>query len=170
MELKLIADVGLVGLPNAGKSTLLARISNARPKIADYPFTTLEPHLGIVSAGEYKSFVMADLPGLIEGASEGKGLGHRFLKHIERTRIILMLIDSSSEDPQADLENLERELEQYSATLLNRSRITALSKSDLISSEDVPELPAECKFSSVTGEGVDGLIFKLWSLLQNSKQ
>jgi GTP-binding protein len=167
LELKLLADVGLVGLPNAGKSTLLARTSNARPKIADFPFTTLEPHLGIVSAGEYRSFVMADLPGLIEGAHRGKGLGHRFLKHIERTRILLVLIDSTSDQKPGDLKALEEELVLFNPDLLNRRRLVALSKSDLTPDQVDAELEYDHKISSVTGEGIKELVFDLWSLLQD---
>lgn len=167
LELKLLADVGLVGLPNAGKSTLLARISNARPKIADYPFTTLEPYLGIVSAGDYRSFVMADLPGLIEGASQGKGLGIQFLKHIERTQVLLILVDSSTPDPNEAVRTLEQEMEQYDPDLIKRPRITALSKSDLNSSPDAADFPCDHEISSVTGEGLNELIQDIWSSLQN---
>lgn len=170
LELKLLADVGLVGLPNAGKSTLLARISNARPKIADYPFTTLQPHLGIVSAGEFRSFVMADLPGLIEGASRGRGLGHRFLKHIERTRLLVMLIDPSESNPGDAIEILESELKQYNPDLLTRPRLTVLSKSDLNPSFDTSKFRHDRKISSVTGEGIEELIFDIWSALQSNKR
>jgi GTP-binding protein len=170
LELKLLADVGLVGLPNAGKSTLLARISNARPKIADYPFTTLEPHLGIVAAGDYKSFVMADIPGLIEGASRGKGLGHRFLKHIERTRVLVILIESITKDPANAVETLEKELENFNPELLKRPCLTVLSKSDLISPEMELDFPVDCKISSVTGEGIQGLIHKAWQILESTDQ
>ncbi len=169
LELKLLADVGLVGLPNAGKSTLLSRISNARPKIADYPFTTLEPHLGIVSAGEFSSFVMADLPGLISGAHQGKGLGIRFLKHIERTRILLFLIDSSSSEPEKDIATLERELREYDAQLLGRPRLVVLSKSDLLSSAIDATIAFDHRISSVTGEGLTELVRHLWSLLQGTR-
>lgn len=167
LELKLLADVGLVGLPNAGKSTLLARLSNARPKIADYPFTTLEPHLGIVSAAEYNAFVMADLPGLIEGASQGRGLGHRFLKHIERTRIILLMIDSSQPDPEGTVKALEKELEQFNPSLLERPRFIAMSKSDLTPSAEVTEFQFDYRFSAVTGQGLKELINGLWTALQD---
>ena len=167
LELKLLADVGLVGLPNAGKSTLLARISNARPKIADYPFTTLEPHLGIVSAGEYRSFVMADLPGLIEGAHQGKGLGHKFLKHIERTRILLVLVDCATPDPAGSLKTLEGEMERFNPDLLGRPRIVVLSKSDLNIVPDQKDFSYDYKISSVTGEGLNELISVLWSSLQD---
>ena len=167
LELKLLADVGLVGFPNAGKSTLLSRLSAAHPKIADYPFTTLEPHLGIVRWAEYESFVMADLPGLIEGAHKGKGLGTRFLKHIERTGMILFLIDSTAEDTEEQLRSLQSELEQYNPGLLEKPYAVAFTKLDLLGSrpegEDHTLLQngaalAVFGISAVSGEGLDRLV------------
>jgi len=172
LELKLIADVGLVGLPNAGKSTLLSRLSAARPKIADYPFTTLTPNLGIVKYKEHLSFIMADIPGLIEGAHEGKGLGLDFLRHIERTKVIAFLIESISEDIFQIYQVLKNELRLYNFELLSRPFIIVLTKSDLISSDnskglelkkrlDIPYL----KISALTGEGLEELKEMMWNLI-----
>ena len=173
LELKLIADVGLVGLPNAGKSTLLSRISAARPKIADYPFTTLQPNLGIVNAKEGKSFVVADIPGLIEGAHVGKGLGIQFLRHIERTKILAILIDLSSENYEEDYKTLMNELESYGHGLAVKPRILVYTKADLWD-EDIMTLPEEMrkgvktiKISSIRGENLDLLTYTLWDMIKD---
>ena len=135
LELKLLADVGLVGFPNAGKSTLLSTLSAARPKIADYPFTTMEPNLGIVSYRDGKSFVMADIPGIIEGASEGKGLGLRFLRHIERNSVLLFMVSADSDDIAKEYAVLLKELENFNPDMLNKQRILAITKSDMLDEE-----------------------------------
>jgi GTP-binding protein len=167
LELKLIADVGFVGLPNAGKSTLLSRVTRARPKIADYPFTTLEPHLGIVRLDDERQFVAADLPGLIEGAHAGKGLGHQFLRHVERTRVLVLLTDASSEDPERDAALVVKELEEYSDALADKPRIRAITKCDLIAPDARPAAAARARaahahlISAHTGEGVTELLEEL---------
>ena len=169
IELKVLADVGLVGLPNAGKSTLLSRLSSARPKIADYPFTTLEPNLGIVKYGDYGSFVMADIPGLIEGASGGKGLGHKFLKHIERNKVLLFLIDSQEESPKETYNTLKNELLQFNPDLAIKKNIICQTKSDVHSdvSSDWNEFEQEVHvISSVTGDGLDALVSVLVSAIE----
>lgn len=173
LELKLLADVGLVGFPNAGKSTLLSSISAAKPKIADYPFTTLVPNLGIVSYRNGRSFVMADIPGIIEGASEGKGIGLRFLRHIERNSMLLFMIPADSQDINAEYEVLLNELRQYNPELLDKKRLLAISKADLLDEElkneikkDLP--PIDFMFiSSITNMGLDSLKDKLWEALNN---
>ena len=169
LELKLLADVGLVGLPNAGKSTLLSRISAAQPKIADYPFTTLTPNLGVVSYREYHSFVVADIPGLIEGAHTGRGLGIEFLRHIERTKVLVILIDTMSEDIQKDYEALITELQSYDTALLEKPRIIALTKNDLRIDNELGQSFIKncnypiCKISSVTGAGLNELLDMMWN-------
>jgi GTP-binding protein len=169
LELKLLADVGLVGLPSAGKSTLLSRVSAARPKIGDFPFTTLSPVLGIVGHGSADSFVMADLPGLIEGAHEGRGLGHRFLRHIERTRVLVILLDSSSETLEEDYRTLLGELESYGEGLSEKPRIVALNKVDLFPEEGAPTARFGGEevhhVSAMTGKGLDGLTHALIAVL-----
>lgn len=135
LQLKLLADVGLVGFPNAGKSTLLSVVSAAKPKIANYPFTTLEPNLGIVSYRDHRSFVMADIPGIIEGASEGKGLGLRFLRHIERNSLLLFMIPADTDDIKKEYEILHNELVKYNPELLGKSRVLAITKSDMLDDE-----------------------------------
>ena len=172
-ELKLIADVGLVGHPNAGKSTLLSRISAAHPKIADYPFTTLQPNLGIVPYEDFGSFVVADIPGLIEGAHEGKGLGFQFLRHIERTRVLLFMVDVSSPDPEGDLEVLRGELEHFSPALLKKPWLLAATKIDAIPKEEraitrIGGLEA-IPISSVSGEGLPGLLHALGEIVKDSR-
>ena len=168
MELKMLADVGLVGFPNAGKSTLLSVVSAAKPKIANYPFTTLEPNLGIVGYRDGRSFVMADIPGIIEGAHEGKGIGLRFLRHIERNSVLLFMVPADSDDIKESYEILLNELQQYNPELLNKGRILAITKSDLIDDEleeglskELPDIP--CVFiSAVSGKGIDKLKDILW--------
>lgn len=168
LTLKLLADVGLVGLPNVGKSTLLKRLSNATPRIGDFPFTTLRPNLGIVPLGEFDSFVLADLPGLVEGAHEGRGLGMRFLRHIERTRLLLFVIDAASEDPGRDLQTLRDELSSFSPALIKRPHLTAYSRVDLVGGRVLTPLEGggEIRFSAQSGEGLDELLSRIRSLLQ----
>jgi len=171
LELKILADVGLVGFPNAGKSTLLSVLSAAKPKIADYPFTTLVPQVGIVGYRDHRSFVMADIPGIIEGAHLGKGLGHRFLRHIERNSILLFMIPADSPNIQAEYGVLLNELEQFNPELLYKKRILAISKSDLLDDELQKLLKKELPdvehvfISSITGTGLDKLKDKLWKAL-----
>lgn len=172
LELKVLADVGLVGFPNAGKSTLLSVISAAKPKIADYAFTTLTPQLGMVSYRDNKSFCVADLPGIIEGAAEGKGLGHRFLRHIERNPVLLFLIPADSNDHRAEFAILKNELKEYNPELMDKKFIIAISKSDLLDEELTAavekELPAGIPhifISSITGKGITQLKDLLWKAL-----
>jgi GTP-binding protein len=170
IELKLLADVGLVGLPNAGKSTLLASISSARPKIADYPFTTLQPHLGIVKYDEYQSFLMADIPGLIEGASKNKGLGHQFLKHIERTKLLLFLIDTMEPDPADTHELLKQELLNHNPDLSKRKHIIVRTKIDtIVDNTDWANLDNEyLEISSISGAGIPELIKQIGKFLDEN--
>ena len=171
LELKLLADVGLVGFPNAGKSTLLSVVSAAKPEIADYPFTTLVPNLGIVDYRGQGSFAMADIPGIIEGAHQGKGLGIRFLRHIERNAVLLFLVPADSRDIRHDYQILLRELEEYSPELLDKQRLLAVSKCDLLDAELLQALQDELHdlpcvfFSSVTGSGLLQLKDELWNML-----
>ncbi len=174
LELKLLADVGLVGFPNAGKSTLLAAITAAKPKIANYAFTTLEPNLGIVKYYDDRSFVMADIPGIIEGAHEGKGIGIRFLRHIERNSVLLFMVSTEEDDIAAGYQTLLNELKEYNPELLDKERVLAITKCDLIDkkieSEIEPTLPKGIPhifISSVSGEGLKELKDMLWSALQS---
>jgi GTP-binding protein len=175
LELKLIADVGVIGMPNAGKSTLLSVVSAARPKIAAYPFTTLQPNLGVVQVDGYESFVMADVPGLIEGASEGAGLGHQFLRHVERTRLLVHLLDGAANDPLADYEVINRELAQFSERLAAKSQIVVLNKMDLpdaqawwpLVQEAMHERGVEAHaISAVSRQGVRDLMQRTFALLR----
>ncbi len=172
LELKVLADVGLVGFPNAGKSTLLSVITAAKPKIADYAFTTITPNLGIVDYRDGRSFCMADLPGIIEGAAEGRGLGHRFLRHIERNAALLFLIPADSKDHRKEFDILVNELEQYNPELLHKEFLIAISKSDMLDEElknaianEMPKTVPLLFISSVTNQGLTALKDKLWTLL-----
>lgn len=172
LQLKLLADVGLVGFPNAGKSTLLSVVSAAKPKIANYPFTTLEPNLGIVSYRDNRSFVMADIPGIIEGASEGKGLGLRFLRHIERNSLLLFMVPADSDDIKKEYEILHNELVKYNPDLLTKSRVLAITKSDMLDeelmealAEDLPEGVPHVFISSIAQQGLMELKDMLWKEL-----
>ncbi len=173
LELKLLADVGFVGLPNAGKSTLLSRITAARPKIADYPFTTLVPQLGIVQAGQFETFVAADIPGLIQGAHLGKGLGIQFLKHIERTRVLAVLLDATSEDMEQDYTILLNELASFDKLLLEKPKLVIFTKADLLQDE-FPDKPSFIDpndeyilISSVRGDNIDIMKKKLFDLIKS---
>ena len=182
LQLKLLADVGLVGFPNAGKSTLISRISAAKPKIASYPFTTLTPHLGVVSLSDDRSFVVADVPGLIEGAHRGLGLGHQFLRHLERTRLLIHVIDVSGEtnrDPVVDFETIRRELELYRPELADKPQLAAANKVDVMADSDaVDALEARLaerripmyRISAVTGEGVGALVEAMWQHLSRPER
>lgn len=174
LELKILADVGLVGFPNAGKSTLLSVITAAKPKIADYEFTTLKPNLGIVEYRDFKTFVVADIPGIIEGAAEGKGIGHRFLRHIERNSTLLFLVPADAKDIKKQYEILVDELRRYNPEMLDKDRLVAISKSDMLDSELKAELKAELDnvlgtpylfISSVAQQGLTELKDKLWDML-----
>ena len=175
LELKLIADVGLVGQPNAGKSTLLSVISAARPKIADYPFTTLEPNLGVVQMSDHRTFVVADIPGIIEGAHEGKGLGLQFLRHIERTRLLAFLIPIDAMDWQAEYEGLRREVEEYSAELAEKPHCIVFTKMDLLGEDEAPPIDAGDAFgvfaiSGAARTGLDELKLGWWRELLAMKK
>ena len=175
LELKMLADVGLVGFPNAGKSTLLSVVSEAKPKIADYPFTTLVPNLGIIRYKGYKSFVMADIPGIIEGAHEGRGLGTQFLRHIERNSVLLFMVAADSEDIKKEYKILLNELKQYNPELMDKPRILAITKCDLIDEtaqkklvKSLQKLPIEKVFiSAITQTGIDGLKDILWDKINS---
>ena len=183
LEMKVIADVGLLGLPNAGKSTLIRAVSAARPRVADYPFTTLYPNLGVVDCGEHRSFVMADIPGLIEGAAEGAGLGHRFLKHLQRTRVLLHLIDICPPDPEADpvkdARAIVAELKKYSADLAKKPRWLVLNKADLLPPDEAQTLAKDIVrrlrhkgpwflISGATGEGTRPLVQAVMNLVEET--
>ena len=171
LELKVLADVGLVGFPNSGKSTFISKVSNAQPKIADYPFTTLVPNLGIVKYGNFQSFVMADIPGLIQGAAHGKGLGSQFLRHVERTKVLVYMIDSTSKDIDADLDTLKNELQQYNPELLKRPSLFLLTKVDLFP-ERLPKFNINDKMlkipvSSISGKNINKALQNIVEIIQS---
>lgn len=179
LELKVIADVGIVGFPNVGKSTLISVISDAKPKIADYPFTTLTPNLGVVKIDIGKNFVVADIPGLIEGAAEGKGLGLEFLRHIERTKVLLFLLDATSSDLKMDFKVLVNELKKYNKELLEKEKVVAINKLDIVPQEKWKEIlkinfgrnfPKPVGISAITGYGVEQLKFILWEKVETVRK
>lgn len=176
LELKVLADVGLVGFPNAGKSTLLSVVSAAKPEIANYPFTTLVPNLGMVQYRDYRSFVMADIPGIIEGAHQGKGLGHRFLKHIERNALLLFLIPADSPDIKKEYKILQNELKQFNPELLQKDRVIAITKCDMLDDELMDLMKKDLKslnpifISAVSGLNIQKLKDKLWEKIQHTKE
>ncbi|MFQ6032623.1 MAG: GTPase Obg, partial [Candidatus Zixiibacteriota bacterium] len=174
LELKLLADVGVVGHPNAGKSTLLAKLSSARPKIADYPFTTLSPNLGMVKLNENKSFVLADIPGLIKGAHQGKGLGLQFLKHIQRTKLLLYLLDVTSPDIKGDYEALRNEIKLFDPQLVTRPRVVAINKIDLMPGAKIKDFDDHqdkiCYISALTGQGLKNLLDLIRKELEKQKR
>ena len=180
LELKVLADVGLVGFPNAGKSTLLSVLTAAKPKIADYPFTTLKPNLGIVAYRDFQSFVIADIPGIIEGAAEGKGLGHYFLRHIERNSTLLFLIPADTDDIKKEYEILLDELRRYNPEMLDKDRLVVVSKSDMLDDELKSEMKAQLDkefkgvqymfISSVAQQGLQELKDKLWKMLNTTNE
>lgn len=176
IELKVLADVGLVGFPNAGKSTLLSVLTAAKPKIADYPFTTLVPNLGIVKYRGFGSYVIADIPGIIEGAHAGKGLGHQFLRHIERNPVLLFMISVECDDIKAEFETLKNELKQYDPDLIHKDKLLAITKCDMMDEEMLEELKADfpedvkcLMISSVVGKGLEELSDELWKLIEANK-
>ncbi len=179
LELKVIADVGIVGFPNVGKSTLISVISDAKPKIADYPFTTLTPNLGVVKIDIGKNYVVADIPGLIEGASEGKGLGLEFLRHIERTKVLLFMLDATSKDVKKDFKVLVNELKNYNKELLQKEKVIVINKLDVIPQEQWKELlkinfgknyPKPMGISAATGFGVEQLKYILWEKVDSIRK
>jgi len=175
LELKLIADVGLVGFPNAGKSTLLAQVTAADPKIGDYPFTTLSPNLGVLQLSEYRTLTLADIPGVIEGAAQGKGLGHDFLRHIERTRVLLFLIDLGDPDPKDTLAKLQHELAEHSPVFQQRPAVVALNKTDITENRArletlKPEFPDAYPVSGATGDGIQPLLEHLWTAVKAARR
>jgi len=183
LELKLLADVGLLGFPNVGKSTFISSVSRARPKVADYPFTTLVPNLGVVQLSDERNFVIADIPGLIEGASEGAGLGHQFLRHVERCRVLLHILDDTfttgpERAPLSDFDVINRELAQYAPDLANTPQVVALNKSDALEPEQIETLKAELAkrdielfvMSAATGQGTREVLERLWSHLVNARR
>ncbi len=178
LELKLLADVGLLGYPNVGKSTFISRVSRARPKVADYPFTTLVPNLGVVRLSDERTFVIADIPGLIEGASDGAGLGHQFLRHVERCRVLLHIVEATfttgpDRSPKEDFDVINGELARYAPDLATKPQVVVLNKTDAIDPKDVAEYQSDfaaqkidlMTMSAATGEGVDAVLEKLWSFL-----
>ena len=172
LELKVLADVGLVGFPNAGKSTFISKVSNAKPKIADYPFTTLTPNLGIVRFGDFNSFVVADIPGLIENASKGKGLGSQFLKHIERTRILVFMLDPTLGEVSEQYNKLFNELEQHDQSILNKKSIILITKNDIsqedVDTSDLPKNLISISISSVSGNNINKAISSIHNLLEEN--